>query len=689
MNTSPDIIAFLKSSNISYELNVNLKSKTYIKRGGNAKVWVQPGNMDDFEKIVIWVQLNKLEAEIIGGTSNCYFLNEYNPEIVISTLKLKNLIVKDNSIVCDCGYSLVKLSKYCISNGISGYEGFIGIPGTVGGAAINNAGCSGSLISNVVLNITVIKDGEKLILSNQEMNYRNRNSVIKTGEINVIVTSVEFDTLNKDDSNKLKKRADKLTSHRKQFLELKFPNLGTTFSVMKFKKLPLYKNLFFLLFRIFTKYTSTSREAWQKSITSMILKLYKAGDFKEYVSEKRKSCFTWKDEKADDAFYKYLDWVKQNTIKSTLEIEIKEQKKLKIGILTYHRAHNYGALLQACALKQFLLELGFNAEYVDYWPGYHRDRYEVFQKINFKRKHFVGKMKYLLGLALVYRKVKSRYIKFNDFIQKHMIASKIDFKDIYYDVVIYGSDQIWRKQKTLGFKGFNEVYFGKDIIKARKKITYAASMGIISLNQNDKEFIQNTLRNFNRISVRERDLFDTLKTLTDKNIELVLDPVFLLEKTKWEKISKPVKTPKKYMLFYNIQKIPEANILVKRLCTEMGLDVVEIRSNARMIKNAPHFRLTEDPLEFLYLIKNAEYIVSTSFHGVAFSVIFNKNFYALFNKNYGRVETLLNLLNIRDRLIKIAIDANTTNSINYEKVNEILERERTRSKDFLLNAINN
>jgi len=102
-----------------------------------------------------------------------------------------------------------QLSRYCIYSGIPGFEGFVDLPGTVGGAAINNSGCFGSLTSNVVESVIIIKDGEREILTNNQMQYSHRNSIIKSKRLKAAVLSVKFKIENKEDSRLLKARAKK------------------------------------------------------------------------------------------------------------------------------------------------------------------------------------------------------------------------------------------------------------------------------------------------------------------------------------------------------------------------------------------------------------------------------------------------------------------------------------------------
>lgn len=317
------IINFLEEENISYNRDVDLKTKTWIKRGGITKLWVQPTKMTHFENLIAWCQINKIIFEVVGNTSNCYFLNDYHPLLVISTLKLNKMSVDGDTITCDCGYNMARLAKFCNSEGIAGYEGFIGLPGTVGGAAINNAGCYGSLISDLVVKLHILHMGKSLILTNEQLKYSHRDSVLKSLEIDGVVTSVIFKIIGDEDPSVLEKRAQNFQSLRKATQEHTYPNLGSTFCTMEFKEHSFFMNLITSFIYRFLNLVVSKNEIRQKLRTKFFLKLRSAGKFREYISDYWVGCFTWRNEGADRAFIDYLDFINKETSKAVLEIDIK------------------------------------------------------------------------------------------------------------------------------------------------------------------------------------------------------------------------------------------------------------------------------------------------------------------------------------------------------------------------------
>lgn len=188
---------------------------------------------------------------------------------------------------------------------------------------------------------------------------------------------------------------------------------------------------------------------------------------------------------------------------------------MKIGILTYHRSHNYGALLQAIALRHVLTGLGHDAYFIDYWPEYHADMYKLFSSIEFHSYSLFGKIKYIVKTAILSRNKIKRIKSFNRFIDRFITPHSLPTTESF-DIIIYGSDQIWRKQPRIGYH-FNPVYFGDNQFEAKKHITYAASMGNIKdLSPADEETIQKWLRHFSFISVRETDLQKNFQRLVSK-----------------------------------------------------------------------------------------------------------------------------------------------------------------------------
>ena len=211
----------------------------------------------------------------------------------------------------------------------------------------------------------------------------------------------------------------------------------------------------------------------------------------------------------------------------------------KIGILTFHCAHNYGAVLQCYALQETLKKMGHDVEVIDYRPQYLLSPYAVFNINRIKSNNPLKIIKRSIRETILLGVRLKRYYTFYQFIKNKLsLSSRITKYNIpeSYDVYIMGSDQIWNPKIT---EGFDPVYFGNfNFQKGSKKyISYAASMEANELNNQAKNTYKKFLKNFDSISVRENQLAELLQPLSEKNIETVLDPTLLADNQIWDNIA--------------------------------------------------------------------------------------------------------------------------------------------------------
>lgn len=368
---------------------------------------------------------------------------------------------------------------------------------------------------------------------------------------------------------------------------------------------------------------------------------------------------------------------------------------MKIGILTYHRAENYGALLQAYALRTFLQSLGHEVSFVDYWPTYHVDFFKIFSWNRFKKTCWKDKIEYVIGATLwlfprLKRKRKlKRFIVGNLSLNEKPLYNEKTKTTEHFDLVIYGSDQIWRKQNMAGV-GFDDWYFGAENVVADRKIVYAGSMGTVKSMPADDVYIKQMMENFCNISVREADLQKYLQTLQIPST-LVIDPVFLLSKEQWMNVSAPKSNKsEKYILFYNLLNKPDSVRFAERLSKETGLPIKELNKKLSLKHLSKRYSSTASVSEFLRLVQDAEYVVSNSFHGVAMSLVFQKQFYAVgMGEKANRVKSLLNSAGIIERYV---VDAGRSilslNPIDYQMVLNNLKMVVGDSIHYLSNSIN-
>lgn len=362
---------------------------------------------------------------------------------------------------------------------------------------------------------------------------------------------------------------------------------------------------------------------------------------------------------------------------------------MKIGILTFHCAHNYGAVLQCYALQEILKSMGHDVEVINYRPEYLLKPYRIFDLGRFKHKNPLKLIKAILKEIILFRKRVARHNIFQHFINERLnLSYEVSREQIpsYYDVYIMGSDQIWNPQIT---KGFDSVYFGEFRFpkNGKKYIAYAASMETSSLNQESKTFYSRVLKNFDAISVRENTFAQLLQSLTNKKIETVLDPTLLADPAIWDSIVKHPSIKEPYVLVYQVRRDKNTKRIANNIAKQLHAKVIEITANVncKLLHNTYQ---SCSPEEFLGWIKYASCVITTSFHGTAFSIIYNKSFYCLkLGKGDTRAASLLQELELGNRMIE-QTSSPKFQLINYEYVNEKIMILRKKSYQFLFSSLN-
>lgn len=349
---------------------------------------------------------------------------------------------------------------------------------------------------------------------------------------------------------------------------------------------------------------------------------------------------------------------------------------MKIGILTFHRAINYGGVLQCYALVTYLRMLGYDAEVVDYRSKAIEDNYRLIKTGNlhdFLYTLSILKLRYLSKRN--FRHFTSRYCKISD---KSYFSSS-DIAD-EYDVLIIGSDQVWSKRIN---KGFDEVYWGQ-IPGKQKIISYAASMGTDHCYTEDEyKLLSSYMERFDAISVRENILREELLPYTQKDITVVLDPTLLLSILDYEKIAKKPQQ-EKYIFYYQIQYNKCAKDRVIEIASELGCSIVVLGGKKERYRKGDVYidkSMVSIP-EFIGYIMNADCVFASSFHGTALSIVMKKNFYFLANGRNERSANILRLLQIEERMIAPEKEL-FFSAVDYNKVDILLDKLRLSSREFL------
>lgn len=362
--------------------------------------------------------------------------------------------------------------------------------------------------------------------------------------------------------------------------------------------------------------------------------------------------------------------------------------KKTLGIITFNRASNYGAILQAYAMKCVCENLGYEVHVVNYIKGIKDDDptpIKDFLEANSKKRAAVK----LVRNSLSYIWDKQRWREFVSFRNKYLSESKIceskeELEALGYDAFVVGSDQIWNYNIT--GNAFDPVYFG-DFGKDATCVLYAASSHDtpfpLDKELEFKELLSNTKA---EIGIREQKLADYVGSLTGVKYPVVLDPTLLAGREIMESIVDDEALKKPYILMYQIDANPASDISVKTLEARFGCDVYTM--TVQRIGSFHGRKGIAGPERFLTLLKNADFLVTNSFHGIALSLLFEKQFYVYENNGVmSRIDGLLETLGLDNRKVKMVADIDLENQIDYVSVTERLNTLRQDSLSYLIDAL--
>lgn len=364
--------------------------------------------------------------------------------------------------------------------------------------------------------------------------------------------------------------------------------------------------------------------------------------------------------------------------------------KKSIGIMNFHRAYNYGSVLLSYSLQNFLKNSGFDAENIDFYQEITHKVYDIKQKVSSPKQL----MRNIL-FDVNYLGLKERNKKFRNFIDKYIHVSKTEFKrsaDLAentpeYDAYICGSDQIWNPRA----QDFNFSYLLDFVPDDKLKIAYAPSFGSENIPEGYEDKFKKLLGKINHLSIREKHGNKIIKKLTGRESEVVLDPVFLTSREKWLELSRDNKVPEdEYILIYSLDRSPELGEIARKLSEETGMKSYYIVHNFRKIETADEFIKGCGPREFLGVLSNASVVCTNSFHGTAFSIIFERPFLTVPHKSSNsRIINLLNELKVKNDQINDMNDTDLKNRSHWKKENvrSALRDKTELSKEFLLNAL--
>lgn len=358
----------------------------------------------------------------------------------------------------------------------------------------------------------------------------------------------------------------------------------------------------------------------------------------------------------------------------------------KTAIITFNQAINFGAVLQMYALQNVLkTQVGVKADIINYKS---KSLSKTYEKKKFSE---------LISPRMMYHILfNNGYIRFNfkgfeSFLSNNLemtseVSTKKDLSSLndLYDYFITGSDQVFNPYCS----GFDGNYFLSFVSDKNMKFSYAASVGLENIPVELENYYKDYLNSFCRISIREVTGANEIKRVCGIECSTNIDPTLLLDKSDWEKLMAdlPSNADTPYLLLYALSEDKNMLKFAKKIAKRKKLKVIYI--NDRLFRPKGMLSLRNvSPEQWLRLFANANSIVTNSFHGIAFSINFEKEFYPFYlNKNTrvnSRIRDLLDLLNLQSLVINDNNDTLMNENIDYSEAREILKNEKNKSISYL------
>ncbi len=367
----------------------------------------------------------------------------------------------------------------------------------------------------------------------------------------------------------------------------------------------------------------------------------------------------------------------------------------RIGIITFHNSYNCGSMLESYAMQTVLSRLSDSVKIINFSNANQKKLYSVWFENN--------SIKNIIKNALICghsKKISNNNLKYEEFKNSNFnlteeFTNMNELSDENYDIVFAGSDQIW----NITIQDGDDAYF-LTWVKNAKKVAYAPSFGsknIIKYADDSSKYAK-YLNSFDSLSIRENNGKKWIKDLIGKDVEVLLDPTLLLEKNDYDKIlANDVNLDEKYIFFYSPGFDDNICKYVRKIANKYNLKVITWSAKPYYVKKIKRFGFElppyENPSLYLKLIKNAELILTTSYHGTIFSTIYKKKFFTIKNGGmYGdddRVITLLEQTKMMDRLIPYEFNEefDYLAEIDYKEYDENIKKLKEKSYKYIEDSI--
>jgi len=364
-----------------------------------------------------------------------------------------------------------------------------------------------------------------------------------------------------------------------------------------------------------------------------------------------------------------------------------------IGTITLHHNANYGANLQAYALVKSISTLtDEEVRLVEYRNERIRNLYR-FAPFDVTDKGVrLGKpaCKRFVKMLLNRKGTVVRDRKFLKFRKAYIpmtptVTNGEEIKALNCSHLFVGSDQIWNDWITADQK--NCVFFGN--VKSANTVvaSYAASLGNQSFAESEDKAVSAHINKFDFLSVREKQLANLVADRYKGDVEVVCDPVFLLEKREWESVCLPPEEKEPYIFVYFLERNPKLYRLAEKVSQQLGVKLRVYSDGKKLSWQAGEYAQTADPVEFISAIRNAQFVITNSFHGTVFSLLFHKKFLTVPDTKRGiRMVELLKKCALEDRLCYDAGECELClleQEIDYSAVDELIASQREYARDYI------
>lgn len=361
---------------------------------------------------------------------------------------------------------------------------------------------------------------------------------------------------------------------------------------------------------------------------------------------------------------------------------------MKVAVITRHAICNYGSFLQSYALQKAIEKLGNEAIIIDYIredEEYHKRINVALKKSNRWNKNILMRTIYKLSR---YPETVLMEKKFAKFRKQHLNMTKLysslqELKDDKPQADIYctGSDQVWG---PISLDNYDPAYFLDFTNDEDVKISYAASFGKTKFAGDSMTYFEKALKKYRYLSVRENSAAEIISNMGIDKVEQVLDPTLLLNADEWSKLIEK-EIAGKYVLVYQIHSNPELDKYAEEFAKKVNLPLLRVSFYLHQVCRSGKLIYLPTIGEFLSYIKNAEYMITDSFHGTAFAINFNTQFVnVVHDETATRNQSLLQLTGLTDRIVTDKKNFDIFDKkIDFSMVNKIIEENRKQSVDRL------